>query len=84
MHDSCHSLLSLFLSLSRGITPPHRIKSMSMSSFTADEVNFIRNRGNAWAKKVYTGLYDENRAAFDLKDAEGVRDFIIEKYEKKR
>ncbi len=68
----------------RGLNPPHRIKSLSMSSFTADEVAMMRGRGNAWARKVYLGLYDSNRAAFDLKDAEGVRDFMIEKYEKRR
>ena len=28
-----------------GINPPHRIKSISMSSFTSDEVEMIRNKG---------------------------------------
>jgi hypothetical protein len=29
----------------RGITPPHRIKSISMSSFSTEEVESIRTRG---------------------------------------
>jgi hypothetical protein len=29
----------------RGITPPHRIKSISMSSFTNEEIESIRTRG---------------------------------------
>ena len=46
----------------RGITPPHRIKSMSMSSFTAEEVSFLRSRGNLWCAKVWMGLYDKSRS----------------------
>merc|ERR1712111_310839 len=37
----------------RGITPPHRIKSISMSTFTADEVEFMRGRGNVYCAKVW-------------------------------
>ena len=70
---------------SRGITPPQRIKSISMSSFSADEVEFVRSRGNLWAAKVWLGLYDRSRMGlYDAKDDEGIRTFIIEKYEKKR
>merc|ERR1719210_1630861 len=35
----------------RGITPPHRIKSISMSTFTADEVEMIRGKGNVYCTK---------------------------------
>lgn len=72
----------------RGITPPHRIKSISMSSFSADEVEFLKSRGNVWCGKVWLGLHDnKNRpAGLDLKDNsdDATKDFIIQKYEKKR
>ncbi len=56
-----------------------------MSSFSADEVEFVRSRGNLWAAKVWLGLYDRSRMGlYDAKDDEGIRTFIIEKYEKKR
>ena len=32
----------------RGINPPHRIKSISMSSFTSDEVEMVRSKGKSW------------------------------------
>ena len=32
----------------RGITPPHRIKSISMSSFSTEEVESIRTRGKTF------------------------------------
>jgi hypothetical protein len=35
----------------RGINPPHRIKSISMSTFTAEEVDSLRMRGNAWCAR---------------------------------
>ena len=31
----------------RGINPPHRIKSISMSSFTSDEVEMVRSKGKS-------------------------------------
>ena len=65
----------------RGITPPHRIKSISMSSFTAEEVELMRGRGNAYCAKVWLGLHDGKLIG---NDAESIRDFIIQKYEKKR
>ena len=56
-----------------------------MSSFNADEVNFVKSRGNAWAAKVWTGLCDDAAARVRaLASDEAVKDFIIEKYEKKR
>ena len=30
----------------RGLNPPHRVKSISMASFSADEMEFIKCRGN--------------------------------------
>lgn len=66
----------------RGINPPHRIKSISMSTFTADEVELIRGRGNVYCAKVWMGLYDNKGSIGN--DAEAIKDFMIQKYEKKR
>ena len=30
----------------RGLTPPHRVKSISMASFTHDEIELLKTRGN--------------------------------------
>ena len=56
-----------------------------MSAFSAEEIEFVRSRGNLWAQKVWLGLYDSSRLGlYDAKDDEGLRAFIIDKYEKKR
>jgi len=68
----------------RGINPPHRIKSISMSSFTSDEVDFVRNRGNSWCTAVWLGTYQKSAMPIDFKDDEKIKEFIIAKYEKKR
>jgi hypothetical protein len=66
----------------RGINPPHRIKSISMSSFSADEVEMMRSRGNSYCAAVWLGLFDAQPV--DYKDEEKIKEFIIAKYEKKR
>lgn len=68
----------------RGINPPHRIKSISMSSFTSDEVELMRSKGNLWCAAVWLGLYDKASHPVDFKDEEKIKEFIISKYEKKR
>lgn len=30
----------------RGLNPPHRVKSINMSTFTQDEVEFMKSHGN--------------------------------------
>ncbi|CAF1581184.1 unnamed protein product [Didymodactylos carnosus] len=71
--------------LLRGLNPPHRVKSINMSTFTQDEVEFMRNHGNSLNKTVYLGLYDSN-AGFspDPKDTERFKEFLSQKYERKR
>ena len=53
-----------------------------MSTFTADEVELIRGRGNVYCAKVWMGLYDNKGSIGN--DAEAIKDFMIQKYEKKR
>lgn len=72
----------IFFCFRRGITPPHRVKSISMAAFTAEEIDTIRNKGNDYCQKVWLGLYEGTPPP--LSDATRVRDFMIEKYERKR
>lgn len=71
--------------LLRGLNPPHRVKSINMSTFTQDEVEFMKTHGNQLNKMVYLGLYDAN-AGFspDPKDTERFKEFLSQKYERKR
>ncbi|CAF3925964.1 unnamed protein product [Adineta steineri] len=71
--------------LLRGLNPPHRVKSINMSTFTQEEVEFMKSRGNQLNKMVYLGLYDAN-AGFspDPKDTERFKEFLSQKYERKR
>lgn len=70
--------------LLRGINPPHRIKSISMSTFSNDEVEMMRSKGNAWCAAVWCGTYNKANYPVDFKDDEKIKEFIISKYEKKR
>ncbi|KDR15368.1 Arf-GAP domain and FG repeats-containing protein 1 [Zootermopsis nevadensis] len=67
----------------RGLTPPHRVKSISMASFSPEEVELIKSRGNDYCRQIWLGLYDANDA-HDTKDEQQIKDFMIAKYEKKR
>lgn len=66
----------------RGLTPPHRVKSISMATFTPDEIEFIKARGNDYCRRVWLGLYEGESVNFT--DEQSVRDFMSDKYEKKR
>lgn len=63
----------------RGITPPHRVKSISMATFTQEEIDFVRQNGNDACNRTWLGLWDPKRA---IKQEH--RDFMIDKYERKR
>lgn len=69
----------------RGITPPHRVKSISMASFTADEIELLNVCGNEYCRRVWLALYDPQLGLEpDSKDGEKIKDFMTQKYEKKR
>ncbi|XP_045598480.1 arf-GAP domain and FG repeat-containing protein 1 isoform X2 [Procambarus clarkii] len=69
----------------RGLNPPHRVKSISMASFTQEEIEQIKSKGNQYCGAVWLGLYDAKISPFpDTKDEHKIRDFMILKYEKKR
>ncbi|XP_049774707.1 arf-GAP domain and FG repeat-containing protein 1 isoform X1 [Schistocerca cancellata] len=67
----------------RGLTPPHRVKSISMASFTPEEIDMVKSRGNEYCRRVWLGLFDPNHSQ-DTKDEQQVKEFMIAKYEKKR
>ncbi|XP_054714825.1 arf-GAP domain and FG repeat-containing protein 1-like [Uloborus diversus] len=67
----------------RGLTPPHRVKSISMTTFSTEEIEFLKNRGNDYCKYVWLGTYDSNLES-EITDDLRKRDFMIQKYEKKR
>lgn len=66
----------------RGLTPPHRVKSISMATFTPEELEFIKARGNDYCRRVWLGLYEGESVNFT--DEQSVKDFMSDKYEKKR
>ncbi|XP_014342159.1 arf-GAP domain and FG repeat-containing protein 1a isoform X12 [Latimeria chalumnae] len=69
----------------RGLNPPHRVKSISMTTFTQQEIEFLQKHGNEICKQIWLGLYDERSSAIpDFRDPQKVKEFLQEKYEKKR
>lgn len=66
----------------RGLTPPHRVKSISMATFTPDEMDFIRTRGNDFCRRVWLGLYEGE--SVNYADEQSVKNFMSDKYEKRR
>uniref|UniRef100_A0A0K2UZ00 Arf-GAP domain-containing protein n=1 Tax=Lepeophtheirus salmonis TaxID=72036 RepID=A0A0K2UZ00_LEPSM len=69
----------------RGVTPPHRIKSISMSTFTNEDVSLLDSRGNLWCQKVWLATYSGSMAEdFTASGDETLKPHILDKYEKKR
>ncbi|KAJ8397286.1 hypothetical protein AAFF_G00441200 [Aldrovandia affinis] len=69
----------------RGVNPPHRVKSISMTTFTQQEIEFLQKHGNEVCKQIWLGLYDDRTSAIpDFREPQKVKEFLQEKYEKKR
>ncbi|XP_072317764.1 arf-GAP domain and FG repeat-containing protein 1a isoform X11 [Eucyclogobius newberryi] len=69
----------------RGLNPPHRVKSISMTTFTQSEIEFLQKHGNEVCKPIWLGLHDERTSSIpDFREPQKVKDFLQEKYEKKR
>lgn len=69
----------LFFFPRRGLTPPHRVKSISMATFTPEEIEFLKSHGNEECAKTWLGLWDPKRNVH-----QDQRELIIDKYERKR
>lgn len=71
--------------LLRGLNPPHRVKSISMASFSVEEMEFIKNRGNDFCRKVWLGTFDSRMAPeIDTKDENRMREMMSLRYDRKR
>ncbi|XP_076349483.1 arf-GAP domain and FG repeat-containing protein 1-like isoform X6 [Tachypleus tridentatus] len=69
----------------RGLNPPHRVKSITMTTFTSEEIDFIKQRGNEYCKYVWLGTHDHRtNMESDVRDEQCSRDLMIQKYERKR
>ncbi|KAK7156715.1 hypothetical protein R3I94_006680 [Phoxinus phoxinus] len=69
----------------RGLNPPHRVKSISMTTFTLQEIEFLQKHGNEACKPIWLGLYDDRNVAIpDFREPQKVKEFLQDKYEKKR
>ncbi|XP_028977625.1 arf-GAP domain and FG repeat-containing protein 1a isoform X5 [Esox lucius] len=69
----------------RGLNPPHRVKSISMTTFTQQEVEFLQKHGNESCKQIWLGLYDDRTSSIpDFREPQKVKEFLQDKYEKKR
>ncbi|TRY96742.1 hypothetical protein DNTS_009607 [Danionella cerebrum] len=69
----------------RGLNPPHRVKSISMTTFTQQEIDLLQKHGNEVCKRIWLGLYDDRNLTIpDFREPQKVKEFLQEKYEKKR
>nr|AAH56768.1 ArfGAP with FG repeats 1 [Danio rerio] len=69
----------------RGLNPPHRVKSISMTTFTQQEIELLQKHGNEVCKQIWLGLYDDRNLAIpDFREPQKVKEFLQDKYEKKR
>ncbi|KAI6205506.1 hypothetical protein M3Y94_00800000 [Aphelenchoides besseyi] len=69
--------------LLRGLNPPHRVKSISMATFTTDEIERLKTLGNAVNTQIWLGLYD-GKTKFEPRDDNEIRKYLVDKYENKR
>ncbi|XP_076236350.1 arf GTPase activating protein drongo isoform X2 [Calliopsis andreniformis] len=82
-HDN--RFIRLYFLFWRGLTPPHRVKSISMATFTQEEVDFIKERGNEYCRRIWLGLMNPNSSqTLDTKDEQKMKDLMSAKYELKR
>ncbi|CAI4224042.1 unnamed protein product [Auanema sp. JU1783] len=65
----------------RGLNPPHRVKSISMATFTTEEIEKLKNLGNAENSRTWLGLYGGTPPT--MTNREDIQAFINKKYEQK-
>ncbi|XP_069776252.1 arf-GAP domain and FG repeat-containing protein 1-like isoform X4 [Narcine bancroftii] len=71
--------------LLRGLNPPHRVKSISMTTFTEQEIEFLQAHGNEACRQIWLGLFDSRSSVIpDYRDPQKIKEFLQDKYEKKR
>ncbi|XP_061620099.1 arf-GAP domain and FG repeat-containing protein 2 isoform X7 [Phyllopteryx taeniolatus] len=69
----------------RGLNPPHRVKSISMTTFSQQEVEFLQNHGNEVGRRTWLCAFDpKTDGCGDMKDSQKFKEFLQDKYEKKK
>ncbi|XP_029311100.1 arf-GAP domain and FG repeat-containing protein 2 isoform X2 [Cottoperca gobio] len=69
----------------RGLNPPHRVKSISMTTFSQQEVEFLQNHGNEVGRRTWLCVFDpKTEGCSDMKDSQKFKEFLQDKYEKKK
>ncbi|XP_068163880.1 arf-GAP domain and FG repeat-containing protein 2 isoform X2 [Antennarius striatus] len=69
----------------RGLNPPHRVKSISMTTFSQQEVEFLQNHGNEVGRRTWLCVFDPpTDGCPDMKDCQKFKEFLQDKYEKKK
>ncbi|KAL7677553.1 hypothetical protein ACOME3_003790 [Neoechinorhynchus agilis] len=63
----------------RGLIPPHRLKSISICTFSNDEIQFLFDRGNMFMKAVYGDL----KVPPETRNAKVMKRFLSGKYGRK-
>lgn len=53
-----------------------------MATFTPDEIALIKSRGNDYCRSIWMALFEGEQTKF--KDEQTLKDFLSDKYEKKR
>lgn len=54
-----------------------------MATFTTEEIELLKSKGNDYCKRVWLGLYDGTLHS-DPREEQTIRDFMVDKYERKR
>ncbi|XP_062850338.1 arf-GAP domain and FG repeat-containing protein 2 isoform X2 [Trichomycterus rosablanca] len=69
----------------RGLNPPHRVKSISMTTFSQQEVEFLQNHGNEVGKRTWLCTFNpKTDGSFDTRDSQKFKEFLQDKYERKK
>ncbi|KAG2467872.1 AGFG1 protein, partial [Polypterus senegalus] len=69
----------------RGLNPPHRVKSISMTTFSQQEVEFLQAHGNEVCSRIWLGTFDRRTQVIpDSRDPRRLKEFLQDKYEKKK
>lgn len=55
-----------------------------MATFTTEEIELLKNRGNDYCRNVWLGLYEGIIPTAESRDEQTIKDFMIDKYERNR
>lgn len=73
----CYFLKFSFFLFRRGLNPPYRVKSVSMATFTDEDIQKLQANGNEENTKIWLGLYDK-KVKFEPRLQEEVKQYLIQ------